>query len=620
MAKGGGRFGAKPNESDDIPKAKLSLQNFKRSLRLFSFVGKHKWKFFLGLVFLAGTVYTALTFPRLIGNLMGLIGSSGENITKNFKLEEALDIGKKLLILFALQAVFSFFRVVTFTSFTEHMLASIRQAAYQKLIQMPMSFFSERQVAELNSRMAADITQISETFTTSIAEFLRQLIIIIGGTIIICAMSVKMALIMLAIIPVIALFTLFFARFIRKLSKQVQDKVAESNVVTGESLQGITNVKTFTNEGFEIQRYNSITEQILKLAIKGGIFRGAFFSFIIFCLFGAIIFIVYIGITMTLKGELPATQMMSFLMYTVFVAASIGGIAEQIASIQRALGATERVMDIIDGKIENINLTPNPSPSERGDSQRVAGDIAFEKVGFVYPSRPEFTVLKEVSFTVKSGQMIALVGPSGSGKSTLAALLLRFYEPRTGKILIDGKDISTYDLTDYRSNVAIVPQDVLLFGGTIKENIAYGKLDATDAEITQAAKQANALEFIDSFPDKFNTKVGDRGIQLSGGQRQRVAIARAILKNPSILILDEATSSLDSESERLVQEALDKLMIGRTTVVIAHRLATIRNADKIIVLEKGEIKESGTHAELSEIPDGLYRSLSRLQFSFVSQT
>src|ERR1035437_1505844 len=252
MAKGGRGLRVKPRESDDLPKAKLSLQNFKRSLRLFSFVGKHKWKFFLGLVFLAGTVYTALTFPRLIGNLMGLIGSSGENITKNFKLDEALDIGKKLLILFALQAVFSFFRVVTFTSFTEHMLASIRQAAYQKLIQMPMSFFSERQVAELNSRMAADITQISETFTTSIAEFLRQLIIIIGGTIIICAMSVKMALIMLAIIPVIALFTLFFARFIRKLSKQVQDKVAESNVVTGESLQGITNVKTFTNEGFEI--------------------------------------------------------------------------------------------------------------------------------------------------------------------------------------------------------------------------------------------------------------------------------------------------------------------------------------------------------------------------------
>lgn len=601
------------NDTDDLPKAKLSIQNFKRSLRLFSYVGKHKWKFFLGLIFLGGTAYTALVFPKLIGNLMGLVGNNGENITKDFKLEAAYDTGIKLLVLFAFQAIFSFFRVVTFTSFTEHMLASIRQAAYQKLIQMPMSFFSERQVAELNSRMASDITQISETFTTNIAEFLRQLIIIIGGTVIICTMSWKMALVMLSIIPIIAIFTLFFARYIRKLSKQVQDKIADSNVITGEGLQGISNVKTFTNENFEILRYNSVTQQILQLAVKGGIARGAFFSFIIFCLFGAIIFIVYIGITMTLKGDLPAAQMMSFLFYTVFVAASIGGIAEQVASIQRALGATERVMDIIDGNIEKINL-------EHKTTERVSGNIAFDNVSFHYPSRPDFKVLKNVSFKVESGHMLALVGPSGSGKSTIASLLLRFYELQSGKISIDGKDISSYDLTEYRNNLAIVPQDVLLFGGTIKENIAYGKLNATDAEIKEAARQANALDFIESFPDKFETKVGERGIQLSGGQRQRIAIARAILKNPSILILDEATSSLDSESERLVQEALDKLMMGRTSVVIAHRLSTIRNADKIIVLENGTVRESGTHDELSTIPDGLYRSLSRLQFDIASPT
>jgi ABC-type multidrug transport system fused ATPase/permease subunit len=604
---------AKRNRSDneELPKAKLSKENFKRSLRLFKYVGKHKWKFFVGLIFLAGTAYTALVFPKLIGNLMGLVGTNGQNVNKDFQLDEALDIGKKLVLLFFFQAIFSFFRVVTFTSFTEHMLASIRQAAYQKLVQMPMSFFSERQVNELNSRMASDITQISETFTTSIAEFLRQLIIIIGGTIIICTMSWKMALVMLAIIPIIAVFTLFFARYIRKLSKQVQDKVADSNIITGEGLQGISNVKTFTNEGYEIQRYNTVTMQILQLAIKGGIARGAFFSFIIFCLFGAIVFIVYIGITMTLKGELPAAQMMSFLFYTVFVAASIGGIAEQVASIQRALGATERVMDIIDGKTENINLVPKPAA-------RLSGNIAFKDVSFFYPSRPDFSVLKNVSFEVKSGEMLALVGPSGSGKSTIASLLLRFYDPQSGKITIDGKDVTAYDLTDYRSNLAIVPQDVLLFGGTIKENIAYGKPNATDAEIMEAARQANAFDFIESFPDKFETKVGERGIQLSGGQRQRVAIARAILKNPSILILDEATSSLDSESERLVQEALDKLMMGRTSVVIAHRLSTIRNADKILVIEHGTVRESGTHAELSTITDGLYRSLSRLQFEFAS--
>ena len=604
-----GRFNIKGE--DELPKAKLSMQNFKRSIRLFSFVGKHKWKFFVGLLFLGGTAYTALTFPKLIGNLMGLVGTNGEHINKNFELGQAYDIGIKLLILFAFQAVFSFFRVVTFTSFTEHMLASIRQAAYQKLIQMPMSFFSDRQVAELNSRMASDITQISETFTTSIAEFLRQLIIIVGGTIIICTMSWKLALIMLSIIPVIAVITLVFARYIRKLSALVQDKIADSNVITGEGLQGITNVKTFTNENFEIKRYNSVTQEILQLAIKGGIARGAFFSFVIFCLFGAIIFIVYTGVTMTIDHQLPASDVMSFLMYTVFVAGSIGGIAEQVASIQRALGATERVMDIIDGNIEKINLTPTKT-------DRFAGTITFKDVNFFYPSRPDFSVLKDVNFTIESGKMLALVGPSGSGKSTIASLLLRFYEPQSGKILIDGKDITQYDLTDYRSNLAIVPQDVLLFGGSIKENIAYGKPDATDAEIIDAAKQANAFEFIDRFPGKFETKVGERGIQLSGGQRQRVAIARAILKNPSILILDEATSSLDSESERLVQEALDKLMVGRTSVVIAHRLSTIRNADKIIVIENGTVRESGTHAELSAVTDGLYRSLSRLQFEFAS--
>ena len=603
----------KADASDDLPKAKLSIQNIKKSFRLFNFVGKHKWKFFLGLFFLGGTVFTALVFPKLIGSLMGLVGTNGEHITKDFQLKEAYDIGIKLLVLFAFQAVFSFFRVVTFTSFTENMLASIRKAAYEKLIQMPMSFFSERQVAELNSRMAADITQISETFTTNIAEFLRQFVIIIGGTIFICMMSLKMALVMLSIIPVIAVITLFFSRYIRKLSKLVQDKIADASVITGEGLQGISNVKTFTNENFEIQRYNSVTQQILQLAIKGGIARGAFFSFVIFCLFGAIIFIVYIGTAMTIRGELPAAQMISFLFYTVFVAASIGGIAEQIAAIQRAIGATERIMDIIDGNIEKINL-------EHKTTERVSGNISFDNVQFFYPSRPDFKVLKGVSFKVESGQMLALVGPSGSGKSTIASLLLRFYELQSGKISIDGKDIYSYDLTEYRDNLAIVPQDVLLFGGTIKENIAYGKLDATDTEIIEAARQANALDFIESFPDKFQTKVGERGIQLSGGQRQRIAIARAILKNPSILILDEATSSLDSESERLVQEALDKLMQGRTSVVIAHRLSTIRNADKIIVLENGLVRESGTHSELSAIPDGLYRSLSRLQFDVTSPT
>lgn len=598
---------AKPG--DDLPKAKLNIENLKKTLRIFKYIGKHKWKFFLGMFFLAGTAATALIFPRLMGDLMGVIGGSGpkKEISREELIDFANNTGIKLLVLFALQAVFSFFRVVTFTSVTENMLASMRQAAYNKLILMPMTFFSQRQVAELNSRIATDITQISDTFTTNIAEFLRQLIIIVGGIIIICFMSWKMAVVMLAIIPVIAILTLFFAKYIRRLSKEAQDKVAESNVIVGESLQGISNVKSFTNESYEINRYRTKVNEIKQIAIKGGIARGSFFSFIIFCLFGAIIFIVWYGIQLTLEGAISATDMISFLMYTVFVAASIGGIADQLAAIQRTIGATERVMDIIDGTPEKITL------EDGKELKRVDGNISFENVSFYYDTRPDFQVLNNISFKANKGETVALVGPSGSGKSTIASMVLRFYDPKDGIITIDGKNANHYDLTELRDNMAIVPQDVLLFGGSIKENIEYGKPGASMEEIVEAARKANALEFIDSFPQKFETVVGDRGIQLSGGQRQRIAIARAVLKDPSILILDEATSSLDSESERLVQEALDKLMVGRTSIVIAHRLSTIRKADKIIVIEKGIVKETGKHEELMQIENGLYRSLNRMQ-------
>jgi ABC-type multidrug transport system fused ATPase/permease subunit len=605
----------KVKDTEDLPKAKLNKANLKKSLRLFKYVGEHKWKFALGMLFLAATAATALIFPRLMGNLMGVIGgnaSSSKTVSKEELLEFANSTGLKLLILFALQAICSFFRVVTFTSVTENMVRSMRQAAYNKLIQMPMGFYSQRHVAELNSRMSSDISQISDAFTTNMAEFLRQLIIIIGGIIIICFMSAKMALVMLAIIPVIAVLTLVFARYIRKLAKEVQDRIAESNVIVGESLQGISNVKSFTNEAYEIKRYTTKITEIMKLAIRGGIARGSFFSFIIFCLFGAIIFLVWYGIRLTVNDVISPKDFLSFLFYTVFVAASIGGIAEQLAAIQRAIGATERIMDIIDDIPEAINLNYEKSDGNK----RVEGFIEFNDVSFIYPSRPEFQVLKNISFKAEKGETVALVGPSGSGKSTIASMILRFYDPKTGEIKVDGKNVNDYGLTELRDNMAIVPQDVLLFGGTIKENIAYGKPNATIAEIVEAARKANALDFIESFPAQFETIVGERGIQLSGGQRQRIAIARAVLKNPSILILDEATSSLDSESERLVQQALDKLMIGRTSIVIAHRLSTIRKADKIIVIENGRVKESGTHEELMRTDSGLYRSLSLLQTEF----
>ncbi|MEP7093820.1 MAG: ATP-binding cassette domain-containing protein, partial [Flavobacterium sp.] len=414
-----------------------------------------------------------------------------------------------------------------------------------------------------------------------------------------------------AIVPVVAVAAVIFGRFIRKYGKKTQDKVAESQVIVEETLQGISNVKAFANEWYEIQRYKNKIKEIVKIAIKGGQYRGYFASFIILCLFGCVVAVVWYGITLTIKGEVQGVgDLISFVLYTTFIGASFGGIAEMYAQIQKAVGATERVFELLEEVPEDIKATEKITTVEK-----IKGNVAFKNVAFHYPSRKEVEVLKNVSFTAEFGQKIAIVGPSGAGKSTISSLLLRFYDITSGEITVDGKNIYDYDLEDLRGNMSIVPQDVILFGGTIKENIAYGKPNATDEEIVLAAKQANAFNFVEGFPEKFETIVGERGVKLSGGQRQRIAIARALLKNPSILILDEATSSLDSESEKLVQEALEILMEGRTSIIIAHRLSTIRSADKILVLDEGKITEEGTHQELINLENGIYKNLSNLQFS-----
>ncbi|MGZ5189226.1 MAG: ABC transporter ATP-binding protein, partial [Kaistella sp.] len=347
-----------------------------------------------------------------------------------------------------------------------------------------------------------------------------------------------------------------------------------------------------------------------KFGLKYGILRGTFFSFIMVFVFGAVFFILWQMLyAFKVEGTMSGQAFGRFMMLAMFVAGSLGGLPEQIASIQRALGATDRVFELIDGEVEKIDIATENIPAKHSK-----GEIEFKSVSFNYPSRPEFEVLKSISFKANSGETVALVGSSGSGKSTIANLILRFYDPQLGTIEVDGINSKDIPLTELRKQIALVPQDVILFAGSIRDNIAYGKPNATDAEIEEAAKKANAYAFIESFPDKFQTLVGERGIQLSGGQRQRIAIARAVLKNPSILILDEATSSLDSESEHLVQEALDKLMVGRTSIVIAHRLATIRNADKIVVMQKGIVQEIGTHQQLLLNEAGFYHKLSKMQF------
>ncbi|MFW0735871.1 ABC transporter ATP-binding protein [Flavobacterium sp.] len=590
-------------QENDLPKAKLDSNSLQKALRIFKYGKNHKWKFFLGLVFLLLTSATALAFPKLMGMLVDCV--------TNKNLNRANEIAVGLMVILTLQAIFSFFRISLFVNFTENSLSNIRFALYENLVKLPMSFYSQKRVGELNSRISADISQLQDTFTTTIAEFLRQLILIIGGFVILGNISPKLTLMMLAIVPIVAVAAVVFGRFIRKYGKKTQDKVAESQVIVEETLQGISNVKAFANEWYEIQRYKNKIKEIVKIAIKGGQYRGYFASFIILCLFGCVVAVVWYGITLTIKGEVEGVgDLISFVLYTTFIGASFGGIAEMYAQIQKAVGATERVFELLEETPEEINAKARTTPIEK-----IKGNVAFKNVAFSYPSRKEIEVLKDVNFTAEFGQKIAIVGPSGAGKSTISSLLLRFYDITSGEIIVDGKSIYDYDLEDLRGNMSIVPQDVILFGGTIKENIAYGKPDATNEEIIAAAKQANAFNFVEGFPEKFETLVGERGVKLSGGQRQRIAIARALLKNPSILILDEATSSLDSESEKLVQEALEVLMEGRTSIIIAHRLSTIRNADKILVLDNGKITEEGTHQELINLENGTYKNLSNLQFS-----
>jgi ABC-type multidrug transport system fused ATPase/permease subunit len=590
----------KVKDTEDLPKAKINKTTLKRSMRLFEYVGPHKWKLYLGIVFLLLTGGTALLFPWMLKDLVQTVE------LKDFS--RINQIGLLLILVLTLQSFFSYFRIYLFVNYTENTLASLRRAVYAHLITLPMSYFVQQRVGDLNSRMSADISQIQDTLTTTIAEFLRQFILVIGGIIFLLVISPQLTLMMLLIVPVVAIAAVIFGRFIRKTSKEVQEKIAESNTVIEETLQGISNVKAFANEFFENVRYRKSTEEIVKNAIKGGKYRGAFASFIIFCLFGSIVAVIWYGVYLASKDQLQISELIAFILYSAFVGASFGGIAELYAQIQKAIGSLERVFEILDEKSEVLDIAEHHVLKNR-----IEGNVTFENLAFTYPSRKEIQVLKRINLSVKKGETIAIVGPSGSGKSTIVGLLLRFYDPESGAILIDGKDARQYSLTELRNNMAIVPQDVLLFGGTIRENIAYGKPGATITEITEAARKANAIEFIDTFPEKFETIVGERGVKLSGGQRQRIAIARAVLKDPSILILDEATSSLDSESERVVQEALDKLMVGRTSFVIAHRLSTIRKADKIVVIEKGEVRESGTHQELMQLENGLYRSLSNMQ-------
>lgn len=583
-----------------------SRESLREALRIFHFVRPYRGYFVAGLILLALSSAVFMVFPYVVGLMLDV--AQGQRRMYDMNLSK---IGLLLIAVLAFQGLVSYFRVMAFAHVSERATADIRNATYSRLISLPIVFFEKNRVGDLVSRLTSDLEKIYNTLYFVLAEFIRQIILLVGGIVFLAWQTPKLAGIMLATFPLIVVGAMIFGRYIRKLSRQRQDSMALANTILDETLQSIYVVKAFTNEMFESKRYGRANADVVKLSLGYAGGRALFAVFIILMLFGSLFFVIWTGMGMVQSGEITAGQLISFVTFTAVIGGAIAGLGNFYTELVGAVGATERVREILGSEPESA---PRASDKDSKHAVALTGNISIRDVHFAYPTRADVPVLKGIGLDIRAGSQVALVGQSGAGKSTILQLLLRLHHADSGAILADGLEIGRYPLEAYRRNFAIVPQDVILFGGTIRENILYGNPEASEAEIEQAAREANAWEFIRAFPEGLDTVVGERGVKLSGGQRQRIAIARAILRNPSILLLDEATSSLDAESERTVQEALQRLMAGRTSIVIAHRLATIRNADRIYVLDDGRIVEAGTHAELSAIENGAYSALAKLQF------
>ncbi|MEP7269523.1 MAG: ABC transporter transmembrane domain-containing protein [Saprospiraceae bacterium] len=590
-------------ESTEPLKPKMNWERLKASLYIFKYIAPYKWQFIGGMILLGLSSLLFMALLPLGGKMLDIAtGKSAMNIT----LTQA---GFLLIAILVVQGAISFFRVMLFAIVSEKGTADLRKELYHNLISFPFSFYEKSRVGEISSRLASDVDQLYSAFSITLAEFIRQFILLIGCILYLLISNPNLSMVMLAIFPVIVFGAMFFGRFIRRESKKRQEHLADTNVIVDETLQSIYAVKSYTNEPYEYNRYENKISSLVKVALKLSKYRALFGTYIIVALFGALFFIIWLGAKHVQSGTMTAGDLLNIFSFTAVIGVSIASLGNFYTQLISVIGGTERLKEILHKMPEvSFDQTPRPKPSP------IKANVEFKNVEFSYPSRPDIHVMKKISFEIKSGQKIAFVGSSGAGKSTIAQLILRFYDIQAGEIRVGGKNINDYNITDYRSYFGIVPQEVMLFGGTIRENILYGKPEATDDEIISAAKQSNSYDFVTSFPDGFNTVVGERGIKLSGGQKQRIAIARALLRDPSILILDEATSALDAESEQVVQQALAKLMEGRTSIIIAHRLSTIRDADCIYVLENGVIVEQGTHQELAAKSNGAYSNLARLQF------
>ncbi|WIG95138.1 ABC transporter transmembrane domain-containing protein [Myxococcus sp. SDU36] len=551
-----------------------------------------------GTFFLLISSGATLAYPRAIGDLVDQALTARDRYVVD-------RLAMLMLAVFTVQGITMALRIYLFTSAGERVVSRLRKDLFRALLSQEVGFFDSRRTGELTSRLSSDTTVLQTTVTANVSMMLRYVVTALGGVGLLLYTSVQLTLVMLAVIPPVAIGGVFYGRRVRVISRQAQDALAASGEVAEEDLSGIRTVRSFAAERHEVERYSVAVERSFTLAKKRALQTSVFMGVASIAGYGSIAAVLWYGGRLVVDGGLSVGELTSFLIYTMLVAFSFSGIAELWADFMRASGAAERVFELLDRK---------PAIGAGGEQLTdLRGHVQFRGVHFAYPSRPDVPVLQGLDLELRPGEVVAVVGPSGAGKSTLASLLSRFYDPQSGEVLLDGHPLTALEPEWLRRNIGMVAQEPQLFSCSIADNIRYGRPGATDAQVAEAARAANAHAYIERFPEGYGTQVGERGVQLSGGQKQRVAIARAVLKDPRLLILDEATSALDAESEHLVKDALERLMKGRTTLIIAHRLSTVANADRVLVLDGGVVIQSGTHAALMS-QEGLYRRLVERQF------